>query len=94
MNHFRLSTSTLNSENVAGGGFGPVVDDGYAVGYMVFDDFTGVVVISKPSNGVDSKQFSSVVQSVWDNLKKCVDATTGKEKRSPTILDLPRGLDP
>lgn len=75
MNHFRLSTSTLNSENVAGGGFGPVVDDGYAVGYMVFDDFTGVVVISKPSNGVDSNLFSSVVQSVWDNLKKCVEGS-------------------
>ena len=78
MNHFRLSTSTLNSENVAGGGFGPVVDDGYAVGYMVFDDFTGVVVISKPANGVDSDVFSETVQSVWNNLKICVEGSKAK----------------
>ena len=44
MNHFRMSTSTLNSPHVESGGFGPVVDDGYALGYMVYDDYIGVVV--------------------------------------------------
>ena len=54
MNHFRMSTSTLNSPYVESGGFGPVVEDGYALGYMVFNDFIGVVAVSKPKNGVDS----------------------------------------
>ena len=37
MNYFRMSTSTLNSPHVKLGGFGPVVPDGYALGYMVYD---------------------------------------------------------
>ena len=45
MNHFRMSTSTLNSPNVESGGFGPVVEDGYALGYMVYDDYIGVVAM-------------------------------------------------
>ena len=72
MNHFRMSTSTLNSPHVESGGFGPVVDDGYALGYMVYDDYIGVVAISKPCNGVDSMAFTTKLGEVWTNLAKCV----------------------
>ena len=72
MNHFRMSTSTLNSPYVESGGFGPVVEDGYALGYMVFNDFIGVVAVSKPKNGVDSVAFAAKLKEVWKNLSKCV----------------------
>lgn len=73
MNHFRMSTSTLNSPNVKFGGFGPVVEDGYALGYMVYDDFIGVVAAAKPVNGVNPFDFTTTVNNVWKNLQKCVD---------------------
>jgi hypothetical protein len=68
-----MSTSTLSSPNVAFGGFGPVVDDGYALGYMVYGDFIAVVSAAKPVNGVDPFKFASTVNKVWGNLQKCVN---------------------
>eukprot|EP00003_Mantamonas_plastica_P011793 TRINITY_DN216_c0_g3_i1.p1 TRINITY_DN216_c0_g3~~TRINITY_DN216_c0_g3_i1.p1 ORF type:complete len:534 (+),score=203.33 TRINITY_DN216_c0_g3_i1:664-2265(+) len=38
INHNILSTSTLVSEAIEGGGFGPVVADGYGIGYGALDD--------------------------------------------------------
>ena len=38
VNHFTLSTSTLNSEAVLLGGFAPVVYDGFGIGYGVRND--------------------------------------------------------
>jgi len=73
MKHFRMSTSTLNTPYVKSGGFGPVVDDGYALGYIVYDTFIGVVAISKPVNDVDSELFGDTVNNVWENLRKCVE---------------------
>jgi len=73
MKHFRMSTSTLNSDHVKSGGFGPVVDDGYALGYMVYDSYLGVVAISKPANGVDAELFADTVNNVWNNMKICVE---------------------
>ena len=63
MNHFRMSTSTLNSPHVSAGGFGPVVEDGYALGYMVYDDFIGVVAISKEKLALllQNKLFNNVL---------------------------------
>jgi len=42
INHNILSTSTLVSEAIQGGGFGPVVEDGYGIGYGVDPKGTGV----------------------------------------------------
>ena len=44
MNHFVLSTSTLSTDTIYFGGFGPVVADGYGVGYNVTDAKLGAVV--------------------------------------------------
>lgn len=46
INHNILSTSTLSSPVVIAGGFGPVVDDGFGIGYMIQDRKLGVVVTS------------------------------------------------
>ncbi|XP_066472548.1 carnitine O-palmitoyltransferase 2, mitochondrial-like [Tiliqua scincoides] len=41
INHIIISTSTLNSPAIHCGGFGPVVSDGFGLGYNVFDDWIG-----------------------------------------------------
>lgn len=46
MVHNTLSTSTLSSPALDGGGFGPVVADGYGVGYGIQDDGSGFSVTS------------------------------------------------
>ena len=35
LRHIILSTSTLSSDKIIGGGFGPVNDDCYAIGYGI-----------------------------------------------------------
>ncbi|KAG7201978.1 hypothetical protein KM043_004673 [Ampulex compressa] len=46
LNHCILSTSTLSSPAVIAGGFGPVVQDGYGIGYMIQDRRLGAIVTS------------------------------------------------
>lgn len=46
INHNILSTSTLTSPAIEGGGFGPVVADGYGLGYGVENDLMGFNVTS------------------------------------------------
>ena len=41
LNNIILSTSTLATPSVAFGGFGPVNDDSYGIGYRVNDQFLG-----------------------------------------------------
>lgn len=44
LNYNVLSTSTLSSPVVMGGGFGPVVSDGYGIGYMIYVIFNNKMV--------------------------------------------------
>jgi len=46
MNHTILSTSTVASKHIAAGGFGPVVNDGFGVGYLIDDEQCGLLVTS------------------------------------------------
>lgn len=46
INHIILSTSTLGSPAVQLGGFGPVVPDGFGIGYNVFDSWIGCNITS------------------------------------------------
>jgi len=73
MNYFRMSTSTLNSPHVMLGGFGPVVPDGYALGYMVYDNWIGVTAAAFPEQGVDPTVFTNTVNDVWMTLKSVID---------------------
>ena len=47
MGHFTISTSTLSTDTIVFGGFGPVVDDGLGIGYNVSSKLLGAVVTSK-----------------------------------------------
>lgn len=55
LNHNILSSSTLSSPSVLAGSFGPVVDDGYGIGYRIKDRELGAVVTSYQGhcNGAD-----------------------------------------
>ena len=46
MNHTILSTSTVASKHIAAGGFGPVVNNGYGIGYLIDDEQCGLLVTS------------------------------------------------
>lgn len=46
VNHFNLSTSTLYGEYFTGGGFAPVVQDGFGLGYGYVDNQLGLVCSS------------------------------------------------
>ncbi|XP_028666703.1 carnitine O-palmitoyltransferase 2, mitochondrial [Erpetoichthys calabaricus] len=52
INHNVLSTSTLTSPAVQLGGFGPVVADGYGVGYGIHDHWIGCNISSYPTRNV------------------------------------------
>ncbi|KIH44637.1 hypothetical protein ANCDUO_25337, partial [Ancylostoma duodenale] len=46
MGNFVLSTSTLSTNTIVFGGFGPVVDDGFGIGYNVSSSRLGAVITS------------------------------------------------
>lgn len=77
INNNILSTSTLTSPAVQLGGFGPVVPDGFGVGYGVHDDLVGCNVTSYPSR--DIKQF---LQCVNKSLEDIFNILEGKSVKS------------
>ncbi|XP_077487112.1 carnitine palmitoyltransferase 2 isoform X2 [Amblyomma americanum] len=66
-NHFILSTSTLYGVAFSGGGFAPVVPDGYGIGYGMVDDQLGALV-SAYSPHRDARQFSGYLSEALDRI--------------------------
>ncbi|XP_071561686.1 carnitine O-palmitoyltransferase 2, mitochondrial [Temnothorax nylanderi] len=69
LNYNILSTSTLSSPDVMVGGFGPVVPDGYGIGYMIQDKRLGSVVTSYEG----SRNASQYVQALAHAFKSIHD---------------------
>ncbi|KAH0947481.1 hypothetical protein HN011_000231 [Eciton burchellii] len=69
INYNILSTSTLSSPVVFSGGFGPVVFDGYGIGYMIQDQRLGATVTSYEG----SRNASEYVQSLANAFKDIRD---------------------
>ncbi|XP_055636894.1 carnitine O-palmitoyltransferase 2, mitochondrial [Toxorhynchites rutilus septentrionalis] len=69
-----LSTSTLSSPALLAGGFGPVVKDGYGIGYNIQDGFLGCVITSyKPErNGSD---FVECLRSAYDDIANVLNSS-------------------
>ena len=65
INHNILSTSTLSSPVVIAGGFGPVVNDGFGIGYMIQDTRLGTVVTSYR----DQRSATDYVQSMKSSFQ-------------------------
>ncbi|CAL1275003.1 unnamed protein product [Larinioides sclopetarius] len=68
-NHFVLSTSTLFGPAFSGGGFAPVVSDGFGIGYGFLDNSTGCLV-STYSPHRDGAAFVDALQSSYDDIYK------------------------
>lgn len=67
MNYNILSTSTLSSPALLAGGFGPVVRDGYGIGYNIQDGFLGSVVTSyKPDR--NGREFVDCLRSAYEDI--------------------------
>ncbi|XP_060803793.1 carnitine O-palmitoyltransferase 2, mitochondrial [Amyelois transitella] len=69
LNRSILSTSTLSAPSVLAGGFGPVVKDGFGIGYSAFPDKLGAAVTSyKPHN--DSSKFVEALHKSFLDITK------------------------
>uniref|UniRef100_A0A915PUY8 Choline/carnitine acyltransferase domain-containing protein n=1 Tax=Setaria digitata TaxID=48799 RepID=A0A915PUY8_9BILA len=72
MNRFILSTSTLATETIAFGGFGPVVPDGFGIGYNVLSDKMGAF-ISTYKDQRNTDLFADSLLENLDILKNIID---------------------
>ncbi|OQV21714.1 Carnitine O-palmitoyltransferase 2, mitochondrial [Hypsibius exemplaris] len=71
INHNIMSTSTLQSPAIAAGGFAPVVDDGYGIGYSSMDHSMGCVVFHYPTrSGTD---FTVALKQSFDDILKVIN---------------------
>lgn len=73
INHNIISTSTLSSEALLAGGFGPVVKDGYGIGYNIQDTFLGCVVANYKSD-TNGKDFVKCLSDSYDELSDVIRA--------------------
>ncbi|XP_053673314.1 carnitine O-palmitoyltransferase 2, mitochondrial [Anopheles nili] len=81
INHNILSTSTLSSPALLAGGFGPVVKDGYGIGYNIQDGYLGSVVSSYKSNR-NGREFVDCLRAAYEDINKVLTASgpPSKEK--------------
>ncbi|KAK9497585.1 hypothetical protein O3M35_004284 [Rhynocoris fuscipes] len=70
-NHYILSTSTLNSDALMLGAFGPVVPDGYGIGYSIWNDRLGSIVSNYRQN-TDGKVFVDCLKNALSDLYDCL----------------------
>ena len=73
INHNILSTSTLTSPALLAGGFGPVVKDGYGIGYNIQDTFLGCVVANYKSDR-NGKEFVECLKESYDDMANVIRA--------------------
>jgi len=66
--HYVLSTSTLSTETVILGGFGPVVADGYGIGYNVGANRLGCVISAYEKNR-NGPEFVECLKGALDDLR-------------------------
>ncbi|XP_041988036.1 carnitine O-palmitoyltransferase 2, mitochondrial [Aricia agestis] len=67
LNKSILSTSTLSSPNMMGGGFGPVTKEGFGIAYSVFPDKVGAAVISYKDHN-NSTHFVEALNKIFVDI--------------------------
>ncbi|KAK0406350.1 hypothetical protein QR680_018521 [Steinernema hermaphroditum] len=75
MGHYVLSTSTLSTETLQFGGFGPVVPDGFGIGYNVVPSKLGAVITARKGQR-DASAFSKNMTESLDTLKSIIENVT------------------
>ncbi|CAG9798634.1 unnamed protein product [Chironomus riparius] len=68
-----LSTSTLTSNGLLAGGFGPVVKNGYGIGYNISDELLGCVVSNYKSE-TNGKEYVDLLEQSYDDLLNVIQA--------------------
>lgn len=68
-NNFVLSTSTLYGPAFSGGGFAPVINDGFGIGYGFLENQMGFLV-SSYSPYRDGKGFVDALRLSFDNINE------------------------
>lgn len=63
-----ISTSTSNSSGIIYAGYGPVLNDGYAVRYLIYNEEIHFVLSSKKHNETNLKQFKANLRISLDEL--------------------------
>jgi carnitine O-palmitoyltransferase 2 len=77
INHNIISTSTLSSPALLAGGFGPVVADGYGIGYNIQDDYLGSVVTSYKGQR-NGTEFIECLKEAYLEIAEVLQATSSK----------------
>lgn len=68
INNNILSTSTLSSPGIVAGGFGPVVKDGYGIGYVISNDRCGAIVTSYKGQR-NGSEFIKCLKEALDTIR-------------------------
>ncbi|KAL9924930.1 carnitine O-palmitoyltransferase 2, mitochondrial [Glossina fuscipes] len=71
INYNIISTSTLGSEALLLGAFGPVVRDGLGVGYSMKSDMCGAFVTSY-KDGCNGREFTNSLEKAFDRICKII----------------------
>lgn len=78
-NHYVLSTSTLFGEYFSGGGFAPVVDDGFGLGYGLVDGLLGMLC-SSYKGGRNGTQMVQAFTQALDEIAHVLEHAKGSQK--------------
>ncbi|XP_030571120.1 carnitine O-palmitoyltransferase 2, mitochondrial [Drosophila novamexicana] len=79
INYNIISTSTLGTDTVVAGSFGPVVKDGLGVGYSIQNDFAGAIVTSY-KNQAQGKEFIDSLESAFDQICAIIERSNSAAK--------------
>ncbi|XP_063531273.1 carnitine O-palmitoyltransferase 2, mitochondrial [Cydia strobilella] len=71
LNKSIISTSTLSSPSVMGGGFGPVAAEGFGIGYSAFPDKLGAAVTGYRSHN-NSTEFVQALHQSFEDITKII----------------------
>lgn len=71
INHNIISTSTLSSDALLAGSFGPVVRDGLGIGYSIQNEECGAIVTSY-KNGCNGQEFVNSLEQAFNAIRKVI----------------------
>ncbi|KAH8349937.1 hypothetical protein KR084_009842 [Drosophila pseudotakahashii] len=79
INNNIISTSTLGSDALLAGSFGPVVRNGFGIGYSIQNDFAGAIVTTY-KNQADGKVFIDSLESAFDKICAVIQQSGSSKK--------------
>ncbi|XP_017058068.1 carnitine O-palmitoyltransferase 2, mitochondrial [Drosophila ficusphila] len=79
INNNIISTSTLGSDALLAGSFGPVVRNGFGIGYSIQNDFAGAIVTTY-KNQADGKMFIDSLESAFDKICAVIQQSGSSKK--------------